>query len=112
MDTNAVNILATLLVVSQAINAFLTIKNFSKEMRKPIEELKARDSQLEKDYSELNCRMKSLKEDVDHAFDKQRTLEQNSLVLERSILALIMHELDGNHTQALTDARKELEDVI
>jgi hypothetical protein len=27
-------------------------------------------------------------------------------------LALIYHELDGNHTQVLEEAKKELEDII
>jgi hypothetical protein len=53
-----------------------------------------------------------MKSDLNHAFDKARDMEKNSLVLQRGVLALIYHELDGNHTQVLEEAKKELEDII
>ena len=56
--------------------------------------------------------MDSLKTDVDKAFVKERTLENNTVVLEKAILALIEHELDGNHTAKLEESKKELEDII
>ena len=107
-----IGLIAAILVIGQVANALLTLRNFRKEANQPMEDLKQTDRMLQDSIGQLRQELSILKKDVDHAFDKERELESNTLVLERGVLALIYHELDGNHTQVLEEAKVELERVV
>ena len=107
-----VQIIAGILVLSQLVQAFLTFHNARKEASKPIDELRAADAKQIEAIGKLKRDVETLKNDVDKAFDKERALENNTLVLEKAILAIIEHELDGNHTAKLQESKQELEDII
>lgn len=107
-----VEIIAGLILLSQVVNAFLTFHTARKEATKPWQDLKDTDIRQQEQIGEIKRDIQIMKSDLNHAFDKARDMEKNSLVLQRGVLALIYHELDGNHTQVLEEAKKELEDII
>lgn len=107
-----VQIIAVILILSQLAQAFLTFRSARKEAVRPIDELRAADAKQVEAISKIKRDIETMKVDIDHAFDKYRALEQSTLVLEKAILALIEHELDGNHTAKLEESKQELEDII
>ncbi len=62
---------------------------------------KERDEMLKKHEEHLNSDNKRLKE-----------LEESNKIIMQSMLALMAHELDGNHTDQLRKAKEELEGYL
>jgi len=112
MDNNGVGILAAIMVLSQVAQAWLTIHNARKEAVAPLEELREHDRKQDIELGEMKRDIEDMKDDINKAFDKERALEKNNLIIERGMLALISHEIDGNHTKDLEDAKGELEKVV
>lgn len=110
--TQEMEIFAGLIFLAQVANAILTLRTLRKEANQPLEDLKQTDRLLQESIGQLRQEVNTMKADLDHAFDKERELEKNNLVLQRGVLALIYHELDGNHTQVLEEAKTELEKVV
>jgi hypothetical protein len=65
------------------------------------ETLKKHDELLDND----NKRLKVLEE-------RQRALEEGNKVLMKSMLALMSHEIDGNHAEELKLARDDLQEYL
>jgi len=105
-------VFAALILLAQVVNAFMTFRSARIEANKPLEELRQADAKQMESIGQLKNEVKNIKDDLDHAFDKERKLEQSTLVLERGMLALISHSIDGNHTKDLQEAKNELETVI
>jgi hypothetical protein len=110
--SQGVEIIAGLILLGQVVNAFMTFHSARKEATKPIEELRDADTKQIENIAQIRREIEVMKTDIDHAFDKYRALEMNNLVLEKAILALIEHELDGNHTAKLQESKEELENLI
>ena len=107
-----VQIIAGVLVLSQLVQAFLTFHNARKEATKPIEELKEADAKQVEEIVAMKRDITLMKEDINHAFDKERALEQNNLVLERGMLALLNHALTGNNEEEMENAKASLEKMV
>ena len=112
MDNNSVGIIAAIMVISQVAQAWLTIHNARKEAVAPLENLREHNRKQDQEIGEIKRDITEMKEDIDKAFDKERALEKNNLIIERGMLALISHEIDGNHTKDLEEAKEELEKVV
>lgn len=105
-------VIAVILILSQLAQAFLTFRSARKEANRPIEELRSTDIQHAEAIGQIKRDIENINVDLDHAFNKYRALEQSTLVLEKAILAIIEHELDGNHTAKLQESKQELENII
>lgn len=78
--------------------AVAIVYNLYKSIKKPDTE---RDTTLKKHSEQLDNDNKRLKE-----------LEESNKIIMRSMLALMSHELDGNHTEELTKAKDELQEYL
>lgn len=78
--------------------AVAIVYNLYKNIKKPDTE---RDEALKKHSEQLDNDNKRLKE-----------LEDSNKIIMKSMLALMSHELDGNHTEELTKARDDLQEYL
>lgn len=78
--------------------AWSVIRGMKEKMQAPDTE---RDVQIKKHAEQLDNDNKRLKE-----------LEEGNRVLMQSMLALMSHELDGNHTEQLQKAKNGLEEYL
>lgn len=78
--------------------AWAVIKGIKDKMKAPDTE---RDIQLKKHSEQLDNDNKRLK-----------ALEEGNKVIMQAMLALMSHELDGNHTEQLQKAKKDLEEYL
>ena len=56
--------------------------------------------------------LKKHSEALDRDNKRLRELEESNKIIMRSLLALMSHELDGNHTDALKEARDDLQKYL
>ena len=84
---------------------FAVIRNAIRELKNPDNErdnkLKEHDKMLDND----NKRMKTLE-------SKQQETDEAIRIMMKSMLALMSHELDGNHHDELKQARDELQGYL
>lgn len=60
----------------------------------------------------LEERMKKVEERISSDNARLNTIELGNRVTQRALLALLSHEIDGNHTEGLKNARDELQDYL
>jgi hypothetical protein len=61
---------------------------------------------------ERDDKLKKHGEALDRDNKRLRELEESNKIIMQSLLALMSHELDGNHTDALQKARDELQGYL
>lgn len=61
---------------------------------------------------ERDEKLKKHDEALDRDNKRLRELEESNKIIMQSLLALMSHELDGNHTDALKKARDELQGYL
>lgn len=62
--------------------------------------------------SERDDKLKKHSEMLDRDNKRLKELEESNKIIMQSLLALMSHELDGNHTQNLKEARDDLQKYL
>ena len=86
------------------------------QIKKPEKLQNDRLDKLEKDVKEINERLekgtKEFKVNADHTDDVERRMEEANKIIIKTLQALTAHAIDGNNTEKLVDANKELNNYL
>lgn len=93
---------SAIVTLSAAATVFITMYRGAK---KPNEIQNQRLDKLEE-------RMTKLEDRLDSDNTRLNSIEQGNRVTQRALLALLSHEIDGNHTEGLKSARDELQNYL
>ena len=103
-------IFSTVVVVSAGI---LTVANLIDRVVQTVKLAKKPTADLERRIADLE---RKTNEEFARRFDsydkKIANIEEGTRVTQRAILELLKHSIDGNNTQGLRDAEKELNDYL
>ena len=62
--------------------------------------------------TEFETYLASDKRRIEHLEEQQTKAEEQNKLMLKAIVALMSHELDGNHTQQLIDTRDEIQEYL
>lgn len=93
---------SAIVTLSAAATVFITMYRGAK---KPNE---IQDQRLDR----LEERMKILEDRLSSDDVRLNSIERGNRVTQRALLALLSHEIDGNHTEGLKSARDELQNYL
>jgi len=97
------------LVICGAIITILTVWNMIesrvKAIKEPTTNLSSRVAVIESKIEEYEQRFKRDKERIEE-------IEKGNRITQRSLLALLNHDLIGNNVEEMTDVKKELENYL
>ena len=93
---------SAIVTISAAATVFMTMYRSAK---KPNE---LQNQRLDK----LEDRMKDLEDKLSSDNVRLNAIERGNRVTQRALLALLSHEIDGNHTEGLKSARDELQNYL
>lgn len=105
------------LVICGGIITILTVWNMVEQRvnktKEPTNNLEDRVALLERKL-EIEIKASFTEYDARFGRDKSRldSIEEGNRVTQRALLALLEHSIDGNNTEALIDAKKELNDYL
>ena len=95
----------TVLIAAGALTIFNTIDKIVtavKAAKNPVDDLRKRVEELERKNNEIYPKYDS----------KILEIEAGNRVIQRSILALLKHSIDGNNIDALKDAEEKLSNYL
>ena len=97
------------LVICGAIITVLTVWNMVesrvKSIKEPTQTLSSRVAVIESKIEEYEQRFKRDKERIEE-------IERGNRITQRSLLALLNHDLIGDNVEEMTDVKKELENYL
>ena len=97
------------LVICGAIITILTVWNMVesrvKSIKEPTQTLSSRVAVIESKIEEYEQRFKRDKEKIEE-------IEKGNRITQRSLLALLNHDLIGDNVEEMTDVKKELENYL
>lgn len=102
-------ICAGLITLSAVANIVLSA---IKKMREPAETQKAHFDEINKRLDGIEARMAEHEKYFDNDKKHIELLEEGNRVTQKALLALMSHSLDGNHTEELEEAKKQLHDYL
>ena len=102
-----------IVTIAAVISIALKVKNYFK---KPNIEQNEEIAKLKRKTTELEDNQRAMRVEFMQFFknDKNRldAIEEGNRYMQRAMLALLSHNLDGNHTQQMEKARDDLHDYL
>lgn len=99
--------------VLTVLNLVDKIIGWVKELKKPQDDIESRVEKLEK---AIEGEYKLIFADYEQRFkrdlDRINEMERSNKIVQKSLLALMQHAIDGNHTDKLKAVAEELNDYI
>lgn len=99
--------------VTAVISLINLITSIIKENKKPTDDIEKRVSDIEK---KLDYEMKAVFESYELRFKNDKTrldaIEEGNRIVQKSLLALLEHSIDGNNTNGLKRAKEELSQYL
>lgn len=92
--------------------AIVTITGLVVMAKKPFKLQTERLGKLEGSMAEVKKDIGTIKNDLNHAFDKIRETEASNRTSDRALLALLNHALDGNNKDEMEEVKRDLQQHI
>lgn len=100
---------AGLLAVITAINLIMSLAN---NVRRERDVLTAPDMERDRRISDLEHTVEEIKRYMSRDDERIKELEEGNKLMQKMLVALGRHSIDGNHTDELKKASDELNDFI
>ena len=102
--------ICTALITLSAV--FKIITDAIKKLKEPAETQKTHFNEIDKRLDGMEARMAEHEKYFDNDKKHIELLEEGNRVTQKALLALMSHSLDGNHTEELEEAKKQLHDYL
>lgn len=102
-----------IITISGAIAVIVKMVN---NIRKPEKKQNERLDAIEKEIKEINDRLKDgnkrFQADKEHVDELEARMDETNLIIIKTLQALTSHAIDGNNTDKLVEANKELNNYL